>query len=85
MGKYGIFIRLNCYCPLNVANSILDVHLFDEIEEDKLVWQYDIHGIYNVKSAYNLLNPTVEVARTENIDWKWIWKVYALPKAKHLI
>jgi hypothetical protein len=46
MGKYGIFIRLNCYCPLNVANSILDVHLFDEIEEDKLVWQYDIHGIY---------------------------------------
>ncbi|CAJ2650781.1 unnamed protein product [Trifolium pratense] len=29
--------------PLNVANSILAVPLFNEIEEDNLVWQDDLH------------------------------------------
>jgi hypothetical protein len=51
------------------------------------VWDDDLHGNYNVKSGYNLLlNSTVQAAiRIESADWKWLWKIHAPPKAKHLL
>ncbi|MCI32884.1 putative ribonuclease H protein, partial [Trifolium medium] len=70
----------------DVANNILAVPLFEDVEEDKLIWQDDSYGNYSVKSAYNmLLNPTVAAARTDMGDWKWLWKAQAPPKSKHLI
>ncbi|GAU27143.1 hypothetical protein TSUD_104520 [Trifolium subterraneum] len=71
----------------NVANSILAVPLFDNIGEDYLVWDDDTHGNYNVKSGYNLLlQSTLEAsAIQEEEDWKWLWKIQAPPKTKHLL
>jgi ribonuclease HI len=73
--------------PSYVANSILAVPLFDDVEEDQLVWDDDIHGNYNVKSGYNLLlEPTIEaVTRLGKEDWSWVWKIQAPPKTKHLL
>jgi hypothetical protein len=63
--------------PSCVANHILVVTLFDDIEEDHLVWDDDIHGNYNVivKSGYKLLLQTQIDAMTTpqgNEDWKWL-------------
>jgi hypothetical protein len=63
------------------------VPLFEIVDEDKLVWLDDVRGNYSVKSGYNmLLNSTISAApEEENNGWKWIWKVHALPKIKHLL
>jgi ribonuclease HI len=79
--------KIHSLFPSYVANSILAVPLFDDVEEDQLVWDDDMKGNYNVKSGYNLLlAPTIEaVTRLGKEDWKWIWKIQAPPKAKHLL
>jgi hypothetical protein len=41
--------------PLDVPNRIIDIPLFDVIEEDKLIWVDSVHGQYDVKSGYNML------------------------------
>jgi hypothetical protein len=73
--------------PSYVANSILAVPLFDDVVEDQLVWDDDMHGNYTVKSGYNLLlqTPLEAVTRQGNEDWKWLWKIQAPPKTKHLL
>jgi hypothetical protein len=38
-----------------VAKSILDIPLFNLIEEDKLIWVDSTHGQYSVRSGYNLM------------------------------
>jgi hypothetical protein len=38
-----------------MAKTILEVLLFDMVEDDKLVWYDDDSGNYSVKSGYNLL------------------------------
>jgi ribonuclease HI len=79
--------KIHSIFPSHIANSILAVPLFNDVEEDHLVWDDDIHGNYNVKSGYNLLlEPTIEaVTRQGKEDWKWIWNIKAPPKAKHLL
>jgi ribonuclease HI len=63
------------------------VPLFDDVGEDHLVWDDDMNGNYSVKSGYNLLlEPTIAAVTTQGKeDWKWIWKIQAPPKAKHLL
>ncbi|CAJ2662610.1 unnamed protein product [Trifolium pratense] len=70
-----------------VAKSILDIPLFDTVEEDKLIWIDNIHGQYSVKSGYNLMmNNTGKLHNTvQPENWKHIWKIHAPPKAKHLL
>jgi ribonuclease HI len=79
--------KIHSIFPSYVANSIIAVPLFNDVEEDHLVWDDDMHGNYNVKSGYNLLlQPTIEaVTRHGKEDWKWIWKIQAPPKVKHLL
>jgi ribonuclease HI len=79
--------KIHSIFPPYVANSILEVPLFNDVEEDHLVWDDDMHGNYNVKSGYNLLlEPTIDaVTRQGKEDWKWIWKIEAPPKTKHLL
>ncbi|XP_045792146.1 uncharacterized protein LOC123886917 [Trifolium pratense] len=78
--------KIHSLFPLNVANSILAVP-FDDVKEDNLVWEDDMHGNYSVKSGYNLLlKPTVhEATMRENAEWKWLWKIQAPQKTKHLL
>jgi hypothetical protein len=37
--------------PDEVAHNIIDIPLFDDIVEDKLIWQDSIDGQYKVKSG----------------------------------
>jgi ribonuclease HI len=87
-GKFWDSNKIHSLFPTCVANAILAVPLFEDIEEDHLVWDDDIHGIYNVKSGYNLLlHSSMNVATAQEGDeaWKWIWKIQAPPKTKHLL
>ncbi|MCI04730.1 putative ribonuclease H protein, partial [Trifolium medium] len=79
--------KIESLFPLEVANCILDIPLFDVIEEDKLIWVDSIHGLYSVKSGYNMwLNITGRRANVHDQDgWKSLWKIHAPPKAKHLL
>jgi hypothetical protein len=71
----------------HVAKSILDIPLFNLIEEDKLVWVDSTHGQYSVRSGYNLMmNISGRFEETaSNEDWNSLWKILAPPKAKHLL
>ncbi|MCI64113.1 hypothetical protein A2U01_0085370, partial [Trifolium medium] len=42
-GKVWDSNKIHSLFPLNIANSILAVPLFDDIEEDQLVWDDDMH------------------------------------------
>jgi hypothetical protein len=72
---------------MEVANRIIDIPLFDLLDEDKLVWVDNPYGHYSVKSGYKLLlNVTgkrVEASQQE--DWHSLWTIHAPPKAKHLL
>ncbi|KAK2388665.1 Ribonuclease H superfamily protein [Trifolium repens] len=71
----------------DVVNQILDIPLFDMVEEDKLVWNDNTHGQYSVKSGYNVLLESIGkgVMPTSQGQWSNIWKIQAPPKAKHLL
>jgi ribonuclease HI len=79
--------KIRSLFPSYIANSILAVPLFDDVVEDHLVWDDDMHGSYTVKSGYNLLLKTQidTVTNQGNEDWKWLWKIHAPPKTKHLL
>jgi hypothetical protein len=70
-----------------VVNRILDIPLFDTIEEDKLIWNDSLHGEYSVKSGYNMLLDVIGKGLNYNCQERWnnIWKIKAPPKAKHLL
>ncbi|MCI08932.1 pentatricopeptide repeat-containing protein, partial [Trifolium medium] len=46
-----------------------------------------MHGHYSVKSGYKLLAQTSiqTVAEQGSEEWKWLWKIQAPPKTKHLL
>jgi hypothetical protein len=56
---------------MDVANCILEIPLFDEVEEDKLIWCENIHGQYNVKSGYKLMFNVSE--KGDNIQHQDSW------------
>jgi ribonuclease HI len=71
----------------DVAKNILEIPLFDMVEEDKLLWVDNLYGHYSVKSGYKLM---LDISgRMENLaqqeDWNCLWKIHAPPKAKHLL
>jgi ribonuclease HI len=70
-----------------VAELILNTPLFEEVKEDKLVWKFDNHGIYTVKSGYNnfIRSKTVEDSWRMEGEWSSIWRAAAPPKTKHLL
>jgi hypothetical protein len=47
--------KIESLFPMEVANRIIDIPLFDLLDEDKLVWVDNSYGHYSVKSGYKLL------------------------------
>jgi hypothetical protein len=47
--------KIESLFPLHIVNKIIDIPLFGTNEQDKLIWDDDVHGQYSVKSGYNLL------------------------------
>jgi hypothetical protein len=68
--------------PVNVANSIIDIPLFDDIVEDKLIWVDSLDGEYKVRSGYNMiLNVIGRVVADVNHDgWNCLWRIHAPPR-----
>jgi hypothetical protein len=72
---------------MHIVNKIVEIPLFGVNEQDKLFWVDDIHGLYNVKSGYNLAlkstgNMTGAIYQE---NWNSLWSIKAPPKAKHLL
>ncbi|PNY14675.1 ribonuclease H [Trifolium pratense] len=79
--------KIESLFPIHIANRILEIPLFDMIEEDKLIWIDSTNGCYSVKSGYNLMmNVTGKVnVVPQQTDWHRLWSISAPPKAKHLL
>jgi ribonuclease HI len=79
--------KIESLFSMEVANRILDIPLFDMLDEDKLVWVDNAYGYYSVKSGYKLmLNVTGKVVdASQQADWHSLWTILAPPKAKHLL
>jgi hypothetical protein len=79
--------KIESLFPLHIVNHILEIPLFDMLEEDKLVWIDSTHGHYSVKSGYKLyLNMTGKSnMESQRVDWSSLWSICAPPKAKHLL
>jgi hypothetical protein len=79
--------KIESLFPLHIVNKIIDIPLFGTNEQDKLIWDDDVHGQYSVKSGYNLLlhysGNMADAVHQE--EWKKLWKIHAPPKAKHLL
>jgi ribonuclease HI len=71
----------------HIAKCIIDIPLFNLIEEDKLIWVDSTHGQYSVRSGYNLMMNISGRFKDQanNEDWNGLWKIRAPPKAKHLL
>jgi hypothetical protein len=70
-----------------VAESILKIPLFEEVQEDRLVWNFEKHGSYTVKSGYNNYikwKAADDSLRLEG-EWNSLWNITAPPKTKHLL
>ncbi|PNX94194.1 cytochrome p450 [Trifolium pratense] len=80
-------VKIESIFPLDVVNRILEIPLFDIVEEDKLVWVDSMDGQYSVKSGYNMLlnsiGRAVDLKKQE--DWNCLWKIHAPSKAKNLL
>jgi ribonuclease HI len=71
----------------HVAESILKIPLFEEVQEDRLVWNFENHGSYTVKSGYNnyIKWKAVDDSLRMEGEWNSIWNITAPPKTKHLL
>ncbi|GAU26279.1 hypothetical protein TSUD_224710 [Trifolium subterraneum] len=70
-----------------VAERILQTPLFEEVKEDQLVWQFENHGMYTVKSGYKNHIKSKAADSNNNMDGGWgaLWRSSAPPKTKHLL
>jgi hypothetical protein len=68
-------------------SRIINIPLFDMLDEDKLVWIDSPYGHYSVKSGYKLmLNTTGNIVNdSQQADWHSIWTTVAPPKTKYLL
>jgi len=69
------------------AQVILNIPLFPQVTEDKLVWNPKKNGHYSVKSAYRLC--VEEIADNSHLwkngYWGGIWKLKVPPKVKSMV
>ncbi|MCI56558.1 polynucleotidyl transferase ribonuclease H fold, partial [Trifolium medium] len=73
--------RVNALFMEEAAKSILVVPLFDEVQEDKVIWEGDKDGIYIVRSGYKLLMQEMRPALGSGVtlNWSSLWRIRAPP------
>ncbi|RHN71289.1 putative reverse transcriptase zinc-binding domain-containing protein [Medicago truncatula] len=71
----------------DVADRILNMPLFEQVQHDRLIWKAEINGCYSVKSAYKLcVEELIDISHLHRPDnWKDIWRLKVPPKIKHLL
>ncbi|GAU51577.1 hypothetical protein TSUD_414260 [Trifolium subterraneum] len=70
-----------------VVESILRTPLFEEVHEDKLIWNLEKHGNYTVKSGYKHYIKKKSVVQSYTVEGEWssLWRICAPPKTKHTL
>jgi hypothetical protein len=83
-----------CLIPPPIAEQILQIPISAHVEEDFVCWPHTRHGVYTVKSGYNLARPAKflhERSKAGGLSsnwmsseklWKAIWKIKAPGKMK---
>jgi len=71
----------------NIAAQILNTHLFEQVQQDPLIWKAEKHGYYSVHSAYRLcVNKLIDVSHLRRRgNWSGIWRLKVPPKVKNLV
>jgi hypothetical protein len=79
--------KVNLLFSEPLAEHILNTPLFEEVKEDKLVWKFDNHGNYTVKSGYNnfIKSKAMENSLRMEGEWTSLWGAAAPSKTKHLL
>ncbi|KAL0345945.1 UNVERIFIED_CONTAM: hypothetical protein Sradi_4425800 [Sesamum radiatum] len=64
------------------ADCILSINPRGQEVEDELIWHYEVHGRFSVRSAYLLASTLKEDGAGSNprVGWQFIWKSKAPPK-----
>ena len=71
----------------DIATSILNAPLFDQVPNDKLIWKAGKNGLYSVRSTYRLcVEDLVDTTHLRRPGfWSGIWRLKVPPKVKNLI
>jgi hypothetical protein len=80
-------IKIHSLFPETVAAAIIRTPLIGEENEDKMVWNFENHGMYTVKSGYKhyITRMSKDHNHMMNEDWNSLWRICAPPKTKHLL
>jgi hypothetical protein len=69
------------------AGRILSVNLFQNVREDKFIWEGGTDGKYTVKAGYRLIMNEAwkKGGSFLNRNWSVLWDISAPPKTRHLV
>ncbi|GAU45967.1 hypothetical protein TSUD_194140 [Trifolium subterraneum] len=83
----GYEVKIAALFPLHVATRIVEIPLFETVEDDRLIWADSTDGHYNVRSSYKLMMNITGRSLDESMQeaWNSLWKILAPPKAKHFL
>jgi hypothetical protein len=75
--------KIESLFPLEIVKNILEIPLFDMIEEDKLIWVDSLKGQYSVRSGYKLMFNSIDKVEDsdQHENWNCLWNIHAPPKA----
>ena len=71
----------------DIAEAILNTPLFEQVQNDRLIWKAERNGCYTVRRAYRLcVEELVDVSHLLRPgNWRDIWRLKIPPKVKHLV
>jgi hypothetical protein len=71
----------------NIVVKILNTPLFEQVQQDRMVWKAEKHGHYSVRSAYRLcVNDLVDLSHLRRPGfWSGIWRLKVPAKVKNLV
>jgi ribonuclease HI len=79
--------KLHSLFSESMVESIIKTPLFEDVHEDKLVWIFENHGNYSVRSGYKhfIKRKPADLNYIVEGDWNSLWRICAPPKIKHLL
>jgi ribonuclease HI len=80
-------IKINNLFSTVTANNILSMKLFQEVREDKFIWEGEKDGKYTVRAGYRSIMSEAwkQVGSAVNRNWSAIWDINTSPKTRHLV
>jgi hypothetical protein len=71
----------------DIAEAILNTPLYEQVQNDRLIWKAERNSFYSVWSAYRLcVEELVDVSHLHRLgNWRDIWSLKIPLKVKHLV